>query len=120
MLSVRDLTTNDPDEFAHALRPNGSPFLVRERGQFKARVKKVDFDHVWTQHTEEHLSRAWRLQLSSERLGLAFCDAGMLGRTWRGSSVSGQRLMVVRCDSDGWDQVSADACWRSMSLPFAY
>ena len=55
------LATTDVDEFRAAVRPSNKDLTITGRGEFSARVTRVDALDLWMQRSQEHLARAWEL-----------------------------------------------------------
>jgi hypothetical protein len=110
-------TFSDPDEYAAAIRATKAELTVTGRGQFGAKIIRIDLHRLWMQRCSDNLPRVGHSASMSGRAIISF-------RTERGPTLlAGAAEMhptnVVRCSegSSSFQRSSGSASWGSMSLP---
>jgi AraC-like DNA-binding protein len=68
-------TFTDPDEYATTIRGGIVELTVTERGDFNAKLTRIDLHCLWTQRFSENLSRVVHAANTPGRAGVQFCTA---------------------------------------------
>ena len=110
-------TFSDPDEYAAALRAANTEFTVTGRGQFTAKLVRIDLHRLWVQRASDNLPRIAHPTNIAGRAIVSF-------RTGPGPSLLTDGLEMQPTDivrhSDGqgyYRRSSGLAAYASMSLP---
>ncbi len=69
-MRLRVVESNDADEFATLIEPDGCDILVTECGSFKARGTLTNIGRLFLQQGHENLSRL--IEVTSPRSGVVF------------------------------------------------
>ena len=112
-------TFSDADDYAAAIRATKAEVVITGRGQFAAKLIRIDLHRVWMQHFSDNLPRVAHSAAKSGRAIISF-------RTLPGPSLLlGNAEMhptnIVRAAEGGsnFQRSSGSASWGSMSLPVA-
>ena len=65
-------TFTDPDEYATTIRGGVVELTVTERGDFNAKLTRIDLHCLWTQRFSENLSRVVHAANTPGRAGVHF------------------------------------------------
>jgi AraC-like DNA-binding protein len=110
-------TFSDPDEYAAAIRATKTEFTVNGRGQFAAKLIRIDLHRLWMQRASDNLPRISHPTNIAGRAVVSF-------RTQPGPSLLTDGLEMQPTDivrhSDGpsyYRRSSGLAAYASMSLP---
>src|SRR5215467_6993363 len=117
MLSSAVQTFSDPDEYAAAIRAANTEFTVTGRGQFTAKLIRIDLHRLWMQRASDSLPRISHPTNIAGRAVVSF-------RTQPGPSLLTDGLEMQPTDivrhSDGESYYRRSlglAAYASMSLP---
>ena len=110
-------TFSEPDDYAAAIRAGTAKLTVTGRGQFAAKLVKIDFHRLWMQRWEESLPRVWYAVNMRGRAGLLFCTRSGSSPLLRGVEMQVDQITRPR-DGEEWHQVlRGPVCFGAMSLP---
>jgi hypothetical protein len=110
-------TFTDPDDYAAAIRQGTYELTVTERGDFTAKLTRIDLHRLWMQRFSDNLPRISHVAGWGGRAVIAFRTQP--GPSLLSSGVEMQPTNIVRY-SEGqsyFRQSSGLACYGSMSLP---
>jgi AraC-like DNA-binding protein len=117
MASSAVRTFSDPDDYSAAIRATRAEVVVTGRGQFTAKLIRIDLDRLWMQRFSDNLPRVGHSASMTGRAIISF-------RTQpRPSLLLGTAEMhptnIVRAAEGGtnFQRSSGPANWGSMSLP---
>ena len=113
--AVRKFT--EPDEYADAIRATKAEVTVTGRGEFTAKIVRIDLHRLWMQRLSDNLPRVGHSAAMRGRAIISF-------RTQPGPSLlmgatEMQPVNIVRASegSTNFQRSSGSARWGSMSLP---
>ncbi len=111
-------TATDPCEYGSLIRGSDVEVLVDARGDFRAKVTRLDLDGLWIQRGEENLPRIFRSCPPKDRVIVSFImeDSSPVIRLG-GIQVSSRQITVMSPGQPSpWR--SLGACkWGAMSMP---
>jgi AraC-like DNA-binding protein len=111
-------TAGDPCEYGPLIRAADINVLVAAKGDFRAKVTRIDLDRVWMQRGEENLPRIFRSVLAKDRVAVFFvteasCPVIRLG----GLETSSRQIAILSPGQQSPSRSLGAAQWCSMSLP---
>ncbi|HEX5327738.1 MAG TPA: helix-turn-helix domain-containing protein [Acetobacteraceae bacterium] len=109
-------TATDVDEFAAAIRTVGTVVTVTRRGDFVARLTRIDLHSVWMQRGEESLPRILQADHNPRRYGIAFASEPAPAFLWNGVVVQHTDIAIVAGSRTYSHRSSGPQRWGSMSL----
>jgi len=110
-------TFTDPDDYAAAIRQETYELTVTERGEFTAKLTRIDLHRLWMQRFYDNLPRISHIAGWGGRAVIAFRTQP--GPSLLSGGVEMQPTNIVRC-SEGqsyYRRSSGYASYGSMSLP---
>ena len=110
-------TFTDPDDYAAAIRQGTYELTVTERGDFTAKLTRIDLHRLWMQRFSDNLPRISHIAGWGGRAVIAFRTQP--GPSLLSSGVEMQPTNVVRySEGQSYYRLSSGfACYGSMSLP---
>ena len=110
-------TFTDPDAYASAIRATKAELTVTGRGQFAAKIIRIDLHRLWMQRFCDNLPRVGHSAAMSGRAIISFRTE--CGPTLLAGAAEMHPTNVVRCSegSSSFQCSSGSASWGSMSLP---
>jgi AraC-like DNA-binding protein len=112
-------TFSDPDEYAAAIRATNTVFTITGRGQFAARLIRIDLHHLWMQGASDNLPRITHSTNLPGRAVVSFRTQP--GPSLLTAALEMQPTSIVR-HSEGQSyhrRSSGRAAYGSISLPVA-
>jgi hypothetical protein len=110
-------TFTDPDDYAETIRGGTVELTVTGRGDFNAKLTRINLHRLWMQRFSDNLPRIFDAANASGRAFIAF-------RTQPGPSLLGGGLemhpstIIRHSEGQNYYQRSlGSACWGAMSLP---
>ena len=107
----------DPCEYGAVIRGADVNVLINGRGNFRAKVTRIDLHKMWLQRGQENLPRIFRSTPPENRVVVSFVTEESSPVIRLGSEVSPQQIIIM---SPGrlstWRSLGA-ARWCAMSLP---
>lgn len=108
---------SDPDDYASAIRQSTYELTLTERGDFRAKLTRIDLHRLWMQRFSDNLPRISHIVDRGGRAVITFPTQP--GPSQLLSGVEVRPANVMRC-SEGQDyyrRSSGEAAYGSMSLP---
>src|SRR5215469_16234469 len=112
-------TFSDPDEYAALIRNTKAELIVTGRGEFTAKITRIDLHRLWIQRFSDNLPRVGHSAGTSGRVIISFRTQPGPSLLWGGAEM---RLTNIVRHSDGdstFQHSSGSANWGAMSLPVA-
>ena len=119
MLSSAVHTFTDPDDYAAKIRNTRAEVVVTERGEFTARITRIDLHRLWMQRFSDNLARVAHSAGTSGRVTISFRTQPGPSLLWGGTEM---RLTNIVRHGEGestFQRSSGSASWGAMSLPVA-
>src|SRR6516165_106406 len=66
-------TFSDPDDYAALIRNTKAEFTVSGRGEFTAKITRIDLHRLWMQRFSDNLPRVGHSAAASSRVTISFC-----------------------------------------------
>jgi AraC-like DNA-binding protein len=112
-------TFSDPDDYAATIRQGTIGLTVTERGQFTAKLTKIDLHRLWMQRFSENLSQISQVDGWGQRACIVFRT--QTGPSLVRSGVEMQPAHIFRLSKGQsyYQRSSGFACYGGMSLPMA-
>lgn len=111
-------SATDPCEYGGFIRGSNVDVLVNARGDFRAKVARIDFQTLWMQRGQENLPRIFRSNPPADRVIVSFItEASAPVIRLGGTEITGRQIVVMSPGQlSPWR--SLGACrWCAMSLP---
>ena len=107
----------DPDEYATSIRQGTVDLTVTERGQFAAKITRIDLHRLWMQRFSENLSRVSHVAGWGGRAVIAFRTEP--GPSFLRSGIEMQPTVIIRhsAGQSYFHHSSGFASYASMSIP---
>ena len=113
--AVRSFT--DPDEYAVAIRGATVELTVTGRGDFNAKLTRIDLNRIWMQRFAESLPRIMHSAVASGRAFLSFDTQPGPRQLWSGNETDPSNIIRYRADQEYFRQSSGFARFGTMSIP---
>jgi AraC-like DNA-binding protein len=113
--SVRTFT--EPDEYAAAVRQGTHELTITERGNFKAKLWRIDLSTLWMQRFSEALARTSHVDDWGGRAVIAFRNEPGPSLMRDGAEVGADRISWLRPGQDYYHRSTGSADYAGMSLP---
>lgn len=113
--SVR--TFIEPDEYAAAVRQGTHELTITERGNFEAKLWRIDLPTLWMQRFSEALARTSHVDDWGGRAVIAFRNEPGPSLMRDGAEVGTGRISWVRPGQDYYHYSTGPADYAGMSLP---
>jgi AraC-like DNA-binding protein len=110
-------TFTDPYDYAAAIRATRAELTVTGRGDFTAKITRIDLHSLWMQRFSDNLPRVGHSAGMSGRAIVSFRTHPGPSLLWDG--VEMQPANIIRHNEGGsaFQHSSGSACWGAMSLP---
>jgi AraC-like DNA-binding protein len=110
-------TFSDPDEYAATIRGGIVELTVTERGDFNAKLTRIDLHRLWAQRFSENLSRVVHAANMPGRVMVQFRTAPGSSLSLRGLEI-GQSTILRHSEADTYHhRSSGSVSFAAMSLP---
>ena len=117
MLSSIVSTFTDPDDYASAIRATRAELTVIGRGDFFAKLIRIDLHRLWMQRFSDNLPRIAHSASFPGRAIISFRTDPGPSLVWGGVELQPINILRHREGGDSFQQSSGSACWAAMSLP---
>ena len=112
-------TFTDPDDYAALIRNTKAELTVTGRGEFTAKIIRIDLHRLWMQRFSDNLPRVGHSAGSSGRVIVSFRTQPGPSLLW-GSTEMGLTNIVRHGEGEStFQRSSGSASWGAMSLPVA-
>ena len=109
-------TFTDPDDYTAAIRATKAEMTVTGRGDFIAKLIRIDLHRLWMQRFFDNLPRVAHSAPGTGRVMISFRTQPGPELLWSG--VEMQPANITRHEGkDAFQRSSGFACWGAMSLP---
>ena len=113
-------TFTDPDDYAAAVRGQQAEVTILGRGQFTAKVTRIDMHRLWMLRLSDNLPRLGHSGLSAsmkERAVVSFRTASGPPLLWSGSEMPSTSIVRHSKGDSSFQRSAGSFSWASMSLP---
>jgi AraC-like DNA-binding protein len=110
-------TFTDPDDYAAAIRAGTVELTVNGRGDFTAKLTRIDLHRVWMQRFSDKLPRILHSANFAGRAIISFRTQPGLSLLWGGVELQAANIIRHNDGTTAFQQSSGSACFASMSLP---
>ena len=112
-------TFSDPDEYATSIRATKAEVTVTGRGEFAAKLVRVDLHRLWMQRFFDNLPRIGHSAGTGERVSFSFRTAPGPSLLWGGVEMRTADIVRHGGAESTFQRSSGSASWGAMSLPLA-
>ena len=119
MASSAVLTFTDPDDYAAMIRNTKAEVTVTGRGQFAAKITKIDLHRLWMQRFSDNLPRIGHSSAIRGRTVISFRTQPGPSLFWCGAEMLTTNLVRHGRGESSFQRSSGSASWGAMSLPVA-
>jgi len=112
---VRSFT--DPDDYAAAIRATTAELTVTGRGQFAAKLVRIDLHRLWMQQFSENLPRILHSAAGPGRAFITFRTQPGPSLAWGGVELRPTSITRHSEGQHSFQRSSGFACFGAMSLP---
>jgi AraC-like DNA-binding protein len=119
MLSSAVRAFTDPDDYAAAIRQGTYELTVTERGDFTAKLTRIDLHRLWMQRFSDNLPRISHIAGWGGRAVIAFRTQPGPSLLSGGVEMGPTNIVRYREGQSYYRRSSGFACYGSMSLPVA-
>jgi AraC-like DNA-binding protein len=119
MLSSAVRTFSDPDDYAAAIRNTKVEITVTGRGEFNAKLTRIDLHRLWMQRFSDNLPRVADSSGGGGRVVISFRTQPGPSLLWGGSEMQPTNIVRHGADESKFQRSSGSASWGAMSLPVA-
>ena len=117
MPSTAIRTYSDPDEYFAGIRNLQIEGLVTRRGEFRAKLTRIDLHRLWTHRYDENLPRIMKVTPSGMRAPIVFAtDDSQAAMQINGIEISRNQIAKLAPDREWYFRFSASCSSSSMSL----
>jgi AraC-like DNA-binding protein len=110
-------TFTDPDDYAMAMRAATVEATVIGRGEFTAKIVRMDFHHLWMQRFSERLPRVMHSALVPGRAIITFRTQPGPSLLWSGAEMQAGSITRHSEGHEAYQLSSGLASFGAMSLP---
>jgi len=110
-------TFTDPDDYAAAIRAGTVELTVNGRGDFTAKLTRIDLHRVWMQRFSDKLPRILHSANFAGRAIISFRTQPGPSLLWGGVELQAANIIRHNDGTTAFQQSSGSACFASMSLP---
>jgi AraC-like DNA-binding protein len=110
-------TFSDADEYAAAIRGGIVELTVKERGDFNAKLTRVDLHRLWMQRFSENLPRVVHAANTPGRAGVQFCAAPGSSLSLAGLELGPTTILSHSLADDYHHVSSGPVAFGTMTLP---
>jgi AraC-like DNA-binding protein len=111
---------SDPDDYAAAIRGSQAEVTVLGRGQFAAKLARIDLHRLWMQRLSDNLQRIGHVAVGAtmgRRAVVSFRTAPGPRLLWGGSEMHPTNIVRHSEGESSFQRSSGSFSWGSMSLP---
>jgi len=112
-------TFTDPDDYAASIRATSAEMTVTARGQFSAKLIRIDLHRLWTQRFFDNLARLAHSAAVSGRATFSFRTQPGPSLLWGGAEMLPTNIVRHGEGASTFQRSSGSARWGAMSLPLA-
>jgi AraC-like DNA-binding protein len=113
--SIRSFT--DPDDYGDAIRAAQVDLTIAERGDYTARVIRIDLNRLWMQRLSDSLPRILHASCVPERAIFTFASMDTLDFVMNGTAVPFGTIVRHSSGDDFYQRSSGATLLAAMSLP---
>ena len=117
MPSSSVLAVTEPDHYAAAIRQGTYKLTVTERGNFTAKLWRIDLPTLWMQRFSEGLARTAHVDGWGGRAVIAFRNKSGPSLTRNGVELSTVHISWLRPGQNYYQHATGPADYATMSLP---
>lgn len=110
-------TFTDPDDYGAAIRATRAELTVTGRGDFVAKLIRIDLHNLWMQRFSDNLPRIAHSASFPGRAIISFRTDPGPSLVWGGAELQPIYILRHREGGESFQQSSGSACWGAMSLP---
>lgn len=110
---------SDPDEFAASVRAANVQFSLTGRGNFAAKIVRVDLHRLWLQRFADNLPRVAHVSILPGRAIFSFCAGSSPAVMHNGLELTNTVLRRSGKDGESYELSAGRAVSGAMSLPVA-
>jgi AraC-like DNA-binding protein len=112
-------TFSDPDDYTAAIRATKAEVTVTGRGEFTAKLTRIDLHRLWMQRFSDNLPRVAHSASMTGRAIISFRTKPGPSFLWNGAEIDPTDIMRASEGGSAYQRTSGSASWGSMSLPVA-
>jgi AraC-like DNA-binding protein len=112
-------TFTDPDDYAAAIRATKAEVTVTGRGDFTAKITRIDLHRLWMQRFSDNLPRVGHSAGISGRTIISFRTEPGPSLLWGGADMHPTNIVRHGEGESTFQRSSGSASWGAMSLPVA-
>jgi len=112
-------TFTDPDDYAETTRATKAEMTVMGRGQFNAKLTRIDLHRLWMQRFSDNLPRVAHSASMTGRAIISFRTKPGPSFLWSGAEMHPTDIMRSSEGGSCYQRTSGSASWGAMSLPVA-
>lgn len=117
MPSSAVLTFTDPDDYAATIRNTKAEVTVTGRGEFVAKIIRIDLHRLWMQRFSDNLPRIGHSAGDGGRITFSFRTRPGPSLFWGGGEMLTTNLVRHGQDESTFQRSFGSANWGAMSLP---
>ncbi len=110
-------TFTDSDDYAAAIRTTRAEFTVTGRGEFAAKLIRIDLHRLWMQRFSESLPRVAHSAFMPGRTIITFRTQSGPSLLWAGLEMQPTNIIRHNEGQHAFQRSSGSACFGAMSLP---
>jgi len=110
-------TFTDADDYASAIRATRAEITVTGRGDFTAKLTRIDLHRLWMQRFSDNLPRVAHSAPRTGRATISFRTAPGPSFLWSGAEMQPTNIIRHSEGKDSFQRSSGSACWGAISLP---
>jgi AraC-like DNA-binding protein len=110
-------TFTDPDEYAAAFRATRAEWTITGRGQFTAKLVRIDLHRLWMQRSSDNLPRVAHSATTTGRAIISFRTQPGPSQLSGGTEMHPTNIARLPEGVSSFLHSSGSASWGSMSLP---
>lgn len=110
-------TFTDPDDYATAIRATRAEMTVIGRGQFAAKLTRIDLHRLWMQRFSDNLPRVGHSAALTGRAIITFRTQPGPSLLWSGMELQSTNIVQHNEGQNAFQHSSGSACFGAMSLP---
>jgi hypothetical protein len=110
-------TFTDADDYASAIRATRAEITLTARGDFAAKLTRIDLHRLWMQRFSDNLPRIGHSASPTGRAIISFRTQPGPSLIWGGVEFHPGNIIRHNEGGDAFQHSSGSACWGAMSLP---
>jgi AraC family ethanolamine operon transcriptional activator len=110
-------TFSDPDQYAASIRQGTVDLTITERGQFKAKLVRIDLCHLWMQRLRLNLSQISQVDGWGGRSILVFRTQPRPSLSWGAMALRPTEMLRLSAGQSFYQRSSGAASFAGMSVP---